>query len=117
LANGNGIINIPEEYRPGIEELPGDLRMIAQVIEEQLPGLGVQVALILAQAFRGQTLYLRSIDYLINRMRDDAIRAALDRGERVIDIGLRFRLSRSAIEKIGARPDAAPTGRQLGLFG
>jgi Mor family transcriptional regulator len=116
LANGNGIINIPEEYRPGIDELPGDLQMIARIIEEQLPGLGVPVVLILAQAFRGQTLYIRSIDYLINRMRDDAIRAAYDQGERVIDIGMRYNLSRSAIEKIIARPDT-DQGKQLSLFG
>lgn len=112
----NGIIHIPEEYRPGVDELPGDLQMIARVIEEHLPGQGVQVVLILAQAFRGQTIYIRSIDYLLNRMRDDAIRAAIDRGERIIDIGLRFNLSRSAVEKIGARPDSAES-KQLSLFG
>ncbi|MHB1350092.1 MAG: Mor transcription activator family protein [Desulfobulbaceae bacterium] len=111
----NGVVHIPVEYRPAIEELPGDLRMIAQVIEEQLPGHGVQVVLILAQAFRGQTLYFRAVDYLLNRMRDDAIRAAYDQGERVIDIGLRWRLSRSAVEKILARPDTEEA-RQMKLF-
>lgn len=111
----NGVVHIPEEYRPTIEELPGDLRMIAQVIEEQLPGHGVQVVLILAQAFRGQTIYFRAVDYLLNQMRDDAIRAAYDQGERVIDIGLRWRLSRSAVEKILARPDTGET-RQMKLF-
>jgi len=106
---------IAEEYLPAIDELPGDLRLVALAVEQYMPGNGVKVAVILASEYRGQSLYFRGIDYLEKQVRDDAIRKAYDQGARIIDLGLKWGLCRSAVEKIVARPDTE--GRQLKLFG
>lgn len=55
------IINIPEAYRPKIEDLPGDLPRIAEVIDASMPGQGVHYALLLAQIFPGIWLSFRKI--------------------------------------------------------
>ena len=106
---------LPDEYLPSVEELPGDLRLIAEAVELYLPGMGVKVAVILATEYRGQTLYCRAIDYLEKQLRDAAIRGEYDQGVRIIELGLKYNLCRSAVEKIVARPDMADA-RQLRMF-
>lgn len=111
----NELPGIPEEYMPEADELPGDLRLIAMAVNKYLPGMGVKVAMILAREFRGQNLYCRNIDYLEKQIRDDAIREAYDQGARIIELGLKWSLCRSAVEKIVSRPDTAEA-RQLKMF-
>jgi Mor family transcriptional regulator len=106
---------IPDEYLPAIEALPGDLRLAAMAVEPYLPGMGVKVAMILATEYRGQSLYFRGIDYLEKQIRDEAIRREYDQGVRIIELGLKYNLCRSAVEKIVARPDQAED-RQLRMF-
>ena len=98
-------IDIPEPYRPRIEDLPGDLRLLAESIERHLAGQGVRLTLLLAQEFGGQPVYLRKVDDLVARIRDDAIRARYDAGgitarELARETGLCLR----QIERILARP-------------
>lgn len=57
---------------PAIEELPGDLRLIAEVI-------GVEPTLRLARAFGGTPLYIIKIDRYENRLRNKQIREEFDR--------------------------------------
>lgn len=99
------VIKIPPEYWPAIEELPGDLAMIASSIEQQAPGNGVKLTLMLAQTFRGQKLYFRNVDYLVRQVRDDSIRSAYDNGAKVMELGIKWNLSRRAVEKILSKPD------------
>lgn len=106
---------IPDELLPAIEELPGDLRLIAEAVEQYRPGQGVLVAVILATEYRGQNLYCRGIEYLEKRLRDEAIRREYDQGARIIDLGLKYNLCRSAVEKILAKPGGQDS-RQLKLF-
>lgn len=108
-------IPIPDEYLPDIDDLPGDLRLVATAVEQYLPGLGAKVAVILATEYRGQSLYFRGVEYLEKQIRDKAIRLEYDQGARIIDLGLKWNLCRSAVEKIVARPDTADA-RQLRMF-
>ncbi len=104
------IIEIPEEYLPAPEELPGDLEMLATGIEEVWPDHGVKVAIILAQLFHGVPIYLRNVDHLIRRMRDDAIRAEYDHGASVRELAVKNKLSTRQIQNILAQ---APSQEEL----
>lgn len=110
------VIEIPEEYRPDIDDLPGDLARIATIIEELRPGHGVELTLFLAQAFRGQNMYFRNVDYLVRQVRDDAIRKEYDQGTRVRDLALKWRLCQRRVEKILSAIEKPGAGRQLSLF-
>lgn len=101
------IVDIPVEYRPAIEDLPGkDLRRLATAIEEHRPGEGVAIVLLIAQLFPGIPLYLSSVQKFIDQIRDDAIRAEYDAGGVAAkDLAIKWRpLSLRQVEKILARP-------------
>ena len=108
-------MSIPDEYRPTIEELPGELGRIAEHIEEYLPGQGLDITLTLAQLFRGQNLYIRNIDFLLRRVRNDAIRQEYDQGTSVKRLTTRWSLSTRIVEKILAKPGRAEDN-QLKFF-
>ncbi len=110
------VVQIPEEYWPKIDELPGDLAFIAKGLEEYLPGHGVQTTLILAQVFKGQPLYIRGIEELLLKIRNDAIRKEYDGGARVKEIAFKFDLSVRWVEDILARVDASAEEKQMRLF-
>lgn len=114
------IIDIPDEYMPEIDELPGDLARIAAAIDEVLPGQGARITLVLAQVFPGQPLYIRNIEYLIRRRRDDAIRAQYDAGgTTMLALACDYQLSLARIKQILAVPGESEDdgeGRQLKLF-
>lgn len=64
-------MNLNDEYRvhmqvfsPEIGELPGDLKMIATVIEDHAPGWGVKMTVHLAKQFKGLKVYWPSLDGL-----------------------------------------------------
>ena len=50
------LTDLPEEYHPAIDELTGDMRIIASGLEEKFQGMGVLIALALSEIFNGQTL-------------------------------------------------------------
>ena len=106
------IINIPEPYRPSIEELPGDLSRVAAAIEEHIPGDGVRLTLLLAQIFGGTPVYFRRVDRLLRVMRDDAMRARYDIGDvNMKEIALLFGVSLSTAERVLGRP-SSPAAQQ-----
>jgi Mor family transcriptional regulator len=61
-----------EFTEPDIIDLPGDLRLIAEVI-------GVEATMKLAQAFGGTPLYIVKIDAFARRLRNKAFREEFDR--------------------------------------
>ena len=73
-------VDIPPRHRPGIDDLPGELPLIAQAVEEQLPGQGVQVALILAQKYPGTPIYLHNVKRIVNSYTHTLMREEYDRG-------------------------------------
>jgi len=110
------VVKIPEEYWPEIDALPGDLAFIARGLEQYLPGSGVQVALILAQVFKGQPLYIRGIEELLLKIRNDAIRKEYDSGVKVKELAFKFDLSVRWVEDILAREEQSPAEKQMRLF-
>lgn len=112
------IIEIPEEYLPGIDDLPGGLARIAAEIEQYRPGEGVKLTLFLAQVFAGQPLYMRSIKDLLRKIRNDAMIADYDAGGvTMLDLASKFNLSHRRVKEILAAP-GGPTknDKQLELF-
>ncbi len=111
------LIEIPDEYRPAIEELPGELSRIAAEIERYRPGAGVDTTLMLAQVFPGQPLYIRNIRDIIRKMRDDAIRREYDSGGcTMLELASSYNLSHPRVKQILADPGDKPDNRQQRLF-
>ncbi|MBU0944255.1 MAG: hypothetical protein KJ804_12355 [Proteobacteria bacterium] len=110
------VVKIPEEYWPEIDALPGDLAFIARGLEQYLPGSGVQVTLILAQVFKGQPLYIRGIEELLLKIRNDAIRKEYDSGAKVKELAFKFDLSVRWVEDILAREEQSQEDKQMRLF-
>lgn len=73
-------INIPPEHRPEIDELPGELALIAEAVEEELPGLGVEVALILGQKFSGTDMRMHNCRAIVRAYLAEVMRAEYDGG-------------------------------------
>lgn len=119
------IIVLPDEYLPEVEELPGNLRKIAEAIEECLPGQGTRITLILAQRFLAIPLYFRSVEKFLNHYRDERMRAEYDSsgvdGAPVVtalDLALKTGLGLRTVEKILARPASQEEleSKQMRLF-
>lgn len=98
------VIEIPDAYLPEIDELPGDLRRIAEEVELVWPGYGVKVALLLGQLFPGIPLYPHNIKNLVRQIRDDGIRSEYDRGNVTAkDLAVKNKLSLRRVEQILAQ--------------
>lgn len=112
------LIHLPPEYHPPIDELPGDLKRIAEAIEAGIPGEGVRLTLLLAQVFHGQPVYFRTIEHLIRRWRDDRVRAEYDGGlVTAKELATKIRLSLRQVENILGQPDARRMEeKQMRLF-
>jgi Mor family transcriptional regulator len=112
------LIHLPPEYHPAIEDLPGDLKRVAEAIEEGIPGEGVRLTLLLAQVFHGQPVYFRTVEHLIRRWRDDRMRAEYDGGLFTAkELATKIRLSLRQVENILGQPDARRMNeKQLKLF-
>ncbi|MEW6595674.1 MAG: hypothetical protein AB1413_12470 [Thermodesulfobacteriota bacterium] len=112
---------------PTLEELPGDLRLIAEVCQRIVgdPALAVRVVVELVQECRGINIYCRSLDDFFRRQRDRQIRAEFDR---LTGQGLSARQAVTAIvrslsthryplvERSVWRVLGSPDERQMGLF-
>lgn len=114
------IIVLPDEYMPEIEELPGNLRKIAEAIEEVLPDQGVLITLILAQRFAAIPLYFRSVEKFLNAYRDQKMRNEYDQGGiNALELALKTGIGLRQVERILARPasQAELESKQMKLFG
>ena len=99
------LTDLPEEYHPAIDELTGDMRIIASGLEEKFQGMGVLIALALSEIFTGQTLYVSKIKPLARRYRDDQIRTLFNQGKTTIrELSRQWNLSQSCIAKILSKP-------------
>ena len=94
------VIEIPEEYLPTIEEMPGELLMVAEGVEEVWPGYGVKVALLLGQLFPGVPVYMHNVKDLVRRIRNDAIHKEKDQGSTIKMLAIKYNLSTRQIENI-----------------
>lgn len=96
----SNVVDIPEEYLPKIDELPGELPRIAKVIEGRYPGMGVPITLLLAQTYPGQPIYLHGVKKITDAVRNDAIRAKYDLGFTVKQLATDTGLSTRQVERI-----------------
>lgn|GEM_PF-2011669 len=113
------IINLPERHLPAISDLPGNLAWIAEVIEANIPGMGVRITLLLAQSFPGQYIHFRTVDKFINQWRDDTLREIYDQGGITVkELAVMIGMSTREVEKILARPSSQEEleDRQFRLF-
>ncbi|SHH29946.1 Mor transcription activator family protein [Desulfofustis glycolicus] len=76
-----------------IDELPGELKSIAEIV-------GIENAIKLAISFRGCSLYIRSLDQLFRKKRNNKIRNEYDNGESVLFLARKYRLSTRSVEII-----------------
>lgn len=105
---------IPDDLIPRIEDLPGDLSQVAQVIESVMPGAGVKVVMRLASEFRGTYVYFRNLDDIGRTARNRAIVEMYTKGMRVPEIARAVKLSeRQVWTVLGSEPG---DDRQLKLF-
>ncbi|MGD9947665.1 MAG: Mor transcription activator family protein [Desulfobulbus sp.] len=96
---------LPEQYRPSIDELPGDMQLVAEAIESSFPGMGVHVAMVLSKRFGGGPIYIRKMNGELLRWRNDQIRSMYDHGGVTgRELAWYWQLSQSSVEKILAKP-------------
>ncbi len=113
------VIHLPDEWLPPAEKLPGELRHIAETLDAYFPGLGVRIALILAQRYPSQALYIHSADKFMRNWRDDIMRSLFDQGTTAHTLAGLSGLSERQVWNILSRPDSQDElkKKQLNLFG
>lgn len=84
---------LPDEELPDIEELTGDLRMLADIV-------GVRAALRVSQAFNGTPIRLYGCKKWILRYRDRCIRRDADKGMSGLDLGRKYGIGERRIWQI-----------------
>ncbi len=97
---------------PEIKELPGDLPLLAEIIEKSLPGKGVDVVLEIVAEFRGTYLYCPTIDKLEKAARNRLILELYAQGAKVPELARAVILTERQVWKIlGKEPADDRQGR------
>lgn len=109
MAGESDIVELPDDALPGLDNLNGDLRMLAEV-----PGVGVAMALRIAQNFGGTPIRIYGVGKWLRRHRDRCIRRDYDNGISAVDLGRKYKLSERQIWNILGTPE--PDERQMGLW-
>jgi Mor family transcriptional regulator len=101
-----------------IEQLPGDLRRIAEVIHQYFPATPyIEITLRLAKEFRCVKLHMHTTDHFWREIRDKKIRSDYDRGEKTRELALKYRLTERHIFNIlGMEPESATAPSLLDLL-
>ena len=94
------ITDLPKKYYPTINELPGDLCQIAQIIEAVCPSKGVEATLAISQAFRGTEVYFRNMDNICRKARNTWLVEQYSSGQRVADLARKIGLSERQVWNI-----------------
>lgn len=101
-----------QNITPAINELPGDLPLLARIIEKYLPGKGVEVVLEIVAEFRGTYLYCHTIDKLERAARNRLLVELYDQGARVPELARAVVLTERQVWKIlGKEPVDERQGR------
>lgn len=106
--NRYSIEQLPDDLLPGLEDLSGDLRILAEMV-------GVRKALEISERFDGTPIRLYGHKKWLRRWRDQCMRDEYDRGDiTVVDLARRHGVSdRTAFNILGKEP---VDNRQLSLF-
>ena len=92
-VNGFDIIDLPDDALPTIEELSGDLRLLAEIID-------VRSALRVAQVIDGTPLRIYSGRSWVRRLRDNCMRREYDKGVTVIALARKYSISERQVYNI-----------------
>lgn len=84
-------------FRPAAEELPGDLAWLAETIDKIAPGMGVRIAVHLAENASGTELYIHNIRLLRQAHRNRWIVS------KCLEAGVTARDVARAVGEIGSR--------------
>jgi Mor family transcriptional regulator len=104
------IIELPDDALPDIEELAGDLRLLAEIV-------GVKLALLVAQRLGGTPLRIATGRKWVLRRRNKMMRAEYDRGGiTVVDLARKYRVGERQAYNILGSPDDTPPARQYKLW-
>ena len=107
MTDKDGIIRLPADALPSIEELKGDLLMTAKAI-------GVENALVLGQVAQDAPIRLYGVKTFLRQHRDRRIRQEYDKGASAVQLSRRYRLSERQIWNILGSPE--PDERQMSMF-
>jgi len=105
------IIELPDDALPAIEELDGDMRLVAETI-------GVRLALRLAQVFHGTSINLYKWKKWTRRHRDKCIRRDYDTGRYTgVELARKYFIGQRQVWNILGRAEApVKEDRQLRMF-
>lgn len=101
------VIRLPADALPAVEELSGDLRLLAETI-------GVDLAMVVGQVFQDTPIRIYGVKTLLLRYRNRRIRAECDAGETAARLARRYGLSERQIWNILGT--AEPDERQMRMF-
>lgn len=87
------VIELPEDALPEIDQISGDLRLLAELV-------GVGMALRIAQAFGGTPIRIYGVQKWLRRHRDRCIRKDSDKGVSAVELGRKYKLSERHIWNI-----------------
>ncbi len=108
ISPSMGVIELPDDALPSLEELRGDLRLLAEIV-------GVRLALRVAQVVDGTPLRIYGGRRWVRRYRDRLMRKECDAGEiTVVDLARRYSLTERQTYNILGK--AEPDERQMPLF-
>lgn len=97
---------------PKVDELPGDLSRLAAIIDQVIPGKGVETTIRIANEFRGTYIYCHNTDALYRAARDRWITEQYDLGMKVPVIARKIKLSERQVWTIlGKEPVNSRQGR------
>lgn len=101
-----------------IEQLPGDLRRLAEVLREHFPDAPyVAITLRIAKEFRGTYIRVHSLDDLEHEIRNAEIRDGYSSGKRVPALAIKYHLTERQIWNIlGTEPDDPAPAPLLSLI-
>ncbi|HHO49273.1 MAG TPA: hypothetical protein ENN06_12630 [Desulfobacteraceae bacterium] len=104
------IVELPDDALPGINELDGDLRLLAEII-------GVRQAIRVAQVFNGTAIRIYGGKKWVRRHRDRCARRDYDSGNYTgVELARRYRVSERQIWNILGATEPAEDERQMKLF-
>ena len=106
--DGQNVIELPDDALPAVEELRGDLRLLAEIV-------GVKLALRVAQVVDGTPLRIYGGRRWVRRFRDRSMRHECDVGGiTVVDLARKYGVSeRQAYNILG---QAEPDERQMRMW-
>jgi len=107
-SDERNIIELPDDALPAIDELSGDLRLLAEIV-------GVRPALRVAQAFGGTSIRVYGVNKWLRRHRDRCMRREYEKGGiSGVDLGRKYNISERHIWNILGSAEADE--RQMELF-